>query len=509
MKASSRIVFNTGVLYTKLFLSILIGLYATRLVLNALGQTDYGIYALVAGIVGMLSFLQAAMSQASVRFIAHSMGSGDIQQMNKVYNTTILIHYFFGIILIVLLEILGYLMFEFWLNIPAERLADAKWVFQFMIITAFIAVISVPFEAIISSKENFLALSVIDFFGILLTLGIAIFITYHKQNQLFLYGALMMGQQFIVRVLKQLYSRLKYKEYKVKLFHKPEVKLTKEILSFSGWNLVSTGGVIVSSQMKGVFLNMFFGVGLNAADGVAKALSGKMNLLVINMSNAFGPQIMKSEGSGNREHMLKLIYIISRLGIIVFGVLSVPLIIEMPIILKLWLKNVPEYAVIFARLLVIDLLIRKLSDALPGALKAIGRIKEINIMVGVLTLASIPVSFLLFKLNYPPYFIYLVSILVSLLLGINRLYYGKKIANIDISKYLKYVVFRSIIPIIFSFLLSMIPLLYYDSSVKRLIITTFCSFVLSLFFIRLIAISNTEYQKIISFVITVVSRLKN
>lgn len=509
MKASSRIVYNTFVLYTKLFLSILIGLYTTRLVLNALGQTDYGIYALVAGIVGMLSFLQASMSQASVRFIAHSMGTGDLKLMNKVYNTTILIHYIFGLILIILLEILGYFMFEYWLNIPADRLPDAKWVFQFMIVTAFISIISVPFDAIISSKENFLALSIIDVFGILLTLGIAVFITLHKQNQLFLYGALMMGQQFIVRVLKQIYSRLKYKEYKVNLFQKPDNKIVKDILSFSGWNLVSAGGVIVSNQMKGIFLNMFFGVALNAADGIAKALSGKMNSLVINMSNAFGPQIVKSEGSGNRGHMLTLTYINARLGILVFGMLSVPLLIEMPIILKIWLKEVPEYATIFVRLLIIDLLIRRLSDTLPGALKAIGRIKEINVAVGIITLASIPVSYLLFWLNFPPYAIYLISIGVSFLLGINRLYYSNKIAKIDVFNYLKTVVLKSIVPIIISFLFSIIPLLFYSSSVKRLFLTTFGSLIISLIFIRLIAISNTEYNRIKGFVCLTINRYRN
>lgn len=508
MNPATKVVINTGIVYIKLFLSIIIGLITTRLVLVALGQTDFGIFSLVGGITGMLAFLNTSMSQASVRFIAHSLGVGDNELIKKTISTTIVIHLILGFVLLFIMETGGYFMFKYWLNIPDESLYDAKMVFHFMVISTFVAVLSVPYEGLITSHENFFALSLIEILGLIINLVIALYISFIENNQLITYGFLILLNQVVLRIIKQVYSIYKYKESKIRFLNYVDKDLMKKIILFSGWNLLSTAGAIFMVQSKSVLINMFFGVSLNASNGVTKSLAEKLNGVVIGMTNAINPQIIKNEGAGDRNKMLMLTFAAAKFSTFLFGIVAIPVFIEANFLFVLWLKNVPEYVIIFTRLVIISMVIEKLTFSITRAIKAIGDIKQLSIAETISMISTIPITYFLYKNGMPPQAIFLVGIVNSTALMMIRLYYGKRVANLNISEYLIKIIAKAIIPLFLSTIISSIPYFLLSESLLRLAITTVTSLTTTAILIRYMGLTNMEFEKLKSISVDILYKLK-
>jgi O-antigen/teichoic acid export membrane protein len=232
MQSANRIILNTGILYAQLLIGMVLGLFTTRIVLGALGETNYGIYMVVAGVVGMLGILNSNMSNTSMRYIAHSLGSGEKENIRKTFNTTIYLHFILGAIVVFLMEIGGWIMFEYLLNIPAEKVIDAKVVFQFMVVTTFVSVISVPYDAVINAHENMLVLALVEILGHIFKLAAALYLTISHSNLLILYGFFMLLIQILLVLIKFWYSKVKYVECKVRLKEYVDRSLAKKILSF-------------------------------------------------------------------------------------------------------------------------------------------------------------------------------------------------------------------------------------------------------------------------------------
>lgn len=483
MNPANRVIFNTSILYVRLIIGMVIGLFATRLVLGALGETDYGIYALVAGVVGMLGILNASMANASMRFMAHSLGTGNEETIRKTFNTTLFLHFVIGIIVIVIMEIGGLLMFKYLLNIPGEKVFDAKIVFHFMVITTFITIISAPYDAVMNSHENILALSLADLLGNILKLGIAIYLTYSVTNLLVIYGFLMLLTQIILRIIKQWYSSSKYKECKVNFQKYIDKELSRTILSFSGWNLFGSIAAMSVTQVKSIFLNMFFGVSINAADGISTTASSQVNMISVSMTQALNPQLVKSEGSGDRKKMLRFTEMSTKFSIFLFAMFAIPVIFESPFLLKLWLKTVPEYTIVFCQLILVGLFLEKFTFEITTAIRAVGNIKKFQIAETILLVLNIPFYFIVLKMNYPPYSLYIISIFISILAAALRLYFGKKLIGLNIQSYLKNGILPVLVPITLASIFALIPHLYLPESFLRLILsTTFSLLFLSLSF---------------------------
>jgi Na+-driven multidrug efflux pump len=473
VKSANRVIFNTVVLNARLVIGMAIGLFTIRLVLSALGETDYGIYTLVAGLIGMLGILNSSMTMASMRFMAYSLGTGKEETIRKTFNTTLFLHFIIGLIVIAIMEVGGFFMFEYLLNIPREKMFSAKIVFHFMVITSFITIISVPYDAVINSHENILVLSLVDLLGNVLSLGTAIYLTYSKTNLLILYGFLILLTQIILRIIKQWYSVLKYKECKINFRIYIDKELSKTILSFSGWNLLANIGAISVIQVKSIFLNMFHGVTVNASDGIASTLSGQVNMISVSMTRAINPQLVKSEGSGNRQKMISLTEIATKFSIILFSIFAIPAILETHYLLNLWLKTVPEYAIIFCQIIMIGLLIEKFTFEITTAIRTVGKIRNYQIIETIILLLNIPIYYVVLSIGFPPYSIYLASIVVSLAGAFNRLYFGKKIAEINIKRFFKNGISPVLVPIFLATIFALAVHLYFPESIFRLFITTF------------------------------------
>lgn len=496
MKPSSRVVVNSGFLYGRMALTIIISLYSTRLVLNALGAIDYGIYNLVAGVIAMLSFLQAAMTTSTQRYMSVSLGSGDQDNLNSVFRSSVLLHLIIGFMIILLLEFGGIFLFKGFLNIPADRIGTAKILFHFMVVSTFFTINAVPYNAVINAHENMLYDSVVGIFEVLLKLGIAILLLYSNTDRLILYGLLITLLTILVRIMKSTYCISKYAETRIRLRSNINIKLIKEMLSFAGWNLFGSLCTIARSQGMAIILNLFFGVIINAAYAIGNQVNSQLSAFSLTMLKSINPQILKSEGGGYRERMIHLSMLACKITFFLMTFFAVPFILEMPYILRIWLKSVPDNAGIFCQLFIVLSLFQMLTYPLGTAIQAVGKIKMFQATVGSLLILNIPVSFLLLKLGLPAYSVLIGSICLEFIAGGARILFARKITGLNINFYFKNTVLKSLGTFIFIMSFSIIPSLFLKENFLRAALTGICSTMTFLIFVKYFGLTSVENVKV-------------
>lgn len=467
MDKTNKIIYNTGVVYAQLIISTVISLFSIRFVLQALGEDDYGIYMLVAGVIALLDVLSSSMSHTSMRYMSHSLGKNDLETSLNTFNTTLFIHYCLAILLAIVLEIGGWIMFEWFLNIPEEKIFAAKVVYQFMIITSLVTVVSVPFDAVINSHENQLFLAIVNILQSFAVIGIALLILVYDGDRLILYGFLMMTLQIIVRIVKQIYTRRNYPECRVDFRKHHDKKLMKSILSFTGWDFLNVAASLCSTQIRGILINMFFGVKLNAAEGVGKKLNAKLNQLSTGITRAITPQMNKSEGGGDRKRLIQLTFSGVKFTTFMYCLLAVPLMCEMQYVLGVWLKDIPAFTALFCQMCILIQMISKFTWQIGNAVRAVGRIKEMQIVGSILAFAGVIVGYFVFKAGAGPVSIYIIEIIVCLLgMGVN-LYFGKSIVGINPWDFIRKATLPVIIPILLALALVMPMRLVMEESFLR------------------------------------------
>lgn len=456
MRNSSRVVFNTTVIYIRIIINTVIGLFFTRFILQALGEEDYGIYMVVGGVVTMLNVLNSSMSNTAMRYMGHSLGKGDIEDTKKTFNTTMFIHFLLGGVTVVVLEIGGWIMFEYFLNIPEAKFFSAKIVYQFMVATTFISIISVPFDAVINAHENLLFLSITSIIEYSLKLILSIFLLSSAGNRLIQYGMFTMLISIVLRVVKQIYSVRNYAECTLRLKKYRDKGLTKSILSFTGWELFASLAAICQGQLSAILMNMFFGVKLNAAQGVGSRVNSHVNGISIGITNAITPQMNKSEGSGDRGKMLYLAKVGIKFTTFMFALVAMPLILEASFILDVWLDVVPAYAVVICQFCLTAQMLDKLTWQIGNAIRAAGRIKEYQIASGLVPILGIVVTYFVLKAGFGPLSVYWVNLITLSVLAMVRIGFGKWLLNLSPFDFLKSTTFPVLIPMAIAFGLSIL-----------------------------------------------------
>ena len=454
MDKTNRIIYNTGVVYAQMIISMVISLLSIRFVLQALGDEDYGIYMLVAGAVALLDVLATSMSNTSMRYMAHSLGKNDLETSLKTFNTTLYIHYCLAALLVVVLEVGGWIMFEWFLNIPDGKVFAAKFVYQFMVVTALVTVVSVPFDAVINSHENLLFLAIVTIVSSFAAIGIALLLFLYDGDRLILYGFLMMVLQIAVRIVKQVYTRRNYPECSVNFRTYCDKNLRKSILSFTGWDFLNVMAALCSTQIRGILINMFFGVKLNAAEGLGKKVNSKLNQLSTGITKAITPQMNKSEGGGDRERLVHLTFLGVKFTTFMYCLLAVPLVCEMQYVLDIWLKDVPAFSALFCQMCVIIRMTDKFTWQITNAVRAVGRIKEMQIVGSVLAFSGVIIGYFVYKAGGAPVSIYIIELLIAFMCAGVNLYFGKKIVNISPIEFVRKTTLPVVIPIVISLILA-------------------------------------------------------
>ena len=451
-----RIAKNTLLLYVRMLFLMVISLYTSRVILNALGVTDFGIYNVVGGVVAMFSILSGSLSAAISRFITFELGKKDEEGLRKVFSASVTIQLALSAIIVVLIEAVGVWFLNEKMSIPANRLYAANWVMQFSVITFVINLISVPYNATIIAHERMSAFAYISIFEGIGKLAVAFLIMLAPFDRLIFYSILMCFIAVSVRLIYGTYCKRHFSECS---YHfKWDKNLLMKMFSFAGWNFIGASSALLRDQGGNIILNLFFGPAVNAARGVAMQVNNAITGFVTNFMTAVNPQITKSYASGDRDYMMTLIYQGARLSFYILLFLSLPVLVNTHYILVIWLKLVPEHAVAFVQLILIFALSESISNPLVTAMLATGNIKNYQIVVGGLQLMNLPLAYLFLKLGYQPESVLVVSIIISQCCLGARLYMLRGMIGLSSKAYLLRVylniilvsIFAAVIPVFLS-----------------------------------------------------------
>jgi O-antigen/teichoic acid export membrane protein len=503
---NKRLAKNTLYLYFRTFLVMFIAIFTSRVVLDSLGVENYGIYNVVGGFVSMFTVLSGTLTAASQRFIAYELGK-EKQEIKKVFSTTLSIHFLLSIVIFFLLESFGIWFLNNQMNISAERLPAANWAFQCSIVTFCINIISIPYNAAIIAYEKMSVFAYISIFEVLAKLGIAYALYIVSSDVLIIYAILMLVVAIVMRLIYGWYCNKTFKECRYAFqFDK---RVFKDIIGFCGWNFIGSSATVLNGQGINLLINIFFGVFLNAARGLAAQVESALNSFVQNFVMALNPQITKTYASGDFVYVNKVVYSGTKYIFYLFLILCAPIFFNTEYILSLWLKQVPDYTAVFVRYGIIYSLCQSLSQCLYITMLASGNIKRYQIIVGTLSLMAFPVAYIFFKLGFPCEYGYVSMILFSLICFIIRLFLLKDILpGFSISLFVN----RTLLPILSSFCLTAVCLfnLYNIISVNSIIsfvLICFISVFLVFIFIFFIGLQRVERLYIINIFETKLRRI--
>ena len=421
---NKRIAKNTIMLYIRMFISMLVGLYTSRVVLATLGVEDYGIYGVVGGVVGMMGFLNASMSGATSRFLTFELGKGDKERLAKTFSSALIVHIGIAIVVLILAETVGLWFLSNKLNIPAERMQAAHWVYQLSILSAMFGITQVPYNAGIIAHEKMDVYAYVEILNVSLKLLIVYLLCIGNFDKLILYASLMLAVSILIMMVYRIYAIRQFPEAH---FHWIWDKTyLRPLLSFSGWDLYGNACVIARQQGTNFLINIFYGVVYNAASGIATTVQGTISGLAFNIILAFRPQIIKQYAKGNVEDMSKLVGNAVCFTTILFGCMSIPLILETHYIMKAWLGVIPEKSEIFCQILLIASFLGLLNNIWNTCIHATGKIKEISIFSGTFFLISLPIIYVVFQFKAPVESAYLVFILSIVFVNVSNLLIIKK-----------------------------------------------------------------------------------
>lgn len=493
MSVANKVVKNTGFLYAKMGITLFISLYTTRLILNTLGTEDFGIFNIVGGAIAMLGFLNSAMAGSTQRFMSYSEGKGNKERQKLIFNISLVLHLFIAVIIGIFLIVMGYFFFNGILNINPERIFASKVVYGSLIISTVFTMMSVPYDAVLNAHENMLYYSIAGISESFLKLGIALALINFSGDKLILYGVLTAAIPLITLTIMRIYCHKYYEECVIapKLYW--EKSLTKEMTSFAGWGFASASSSMVGNYGIGILLNHFFGTILNASFGIAAQLNGQIVSFSNTMMKALNPAIIKSEGRGERKSMLKYTLLGCKFSFFLFSFFAIPFLIETPMILNLWLKNVPSWAVVFCRLAILRTMLEQLTLPLNTAISAQGEIKSYSLVKTILFLIPLPLIFFIFSKGYPAYSMLIVTLIIGGIIdGINSLVFAINKCGLVLSEYFEEVIKKVTVVFLFSFIIGLIPISIIGDSIYRLIFVISLSMLSFLFMLFIFGFSNEE-----------------
>ncbi len=437
---NKRIAKNTLMLYVRMLVLMFVGLYTSRIVLQALGENDFGIYNVVGGVVSMFTIISGALNSAVQRFITFEMGKEDSSGLTKVYSTAVTIQFLLALIVVAVAEPVGLWFIENEMTIAPDRIQAAKYVLHFSLLAFVINLMSIPQMASITAHEKMSAYAWIGLFDGFLRLGVAFLIMRSSSDRLVFYAALMAGVMLLVRLSYGIYCRINFPECR----YRPEFdgKLMKEMFSFAGWNFIGVTSSVLRDHGGNILVNLFSGPAVNAARGVALQLNGAVQGFVTNFMTAVNPQITKSYASGDDAYLHSLLRRSSRMSFCLLFVLAVPVLFNTEYLMGLWLKDVPDHAVLFVQLFLCFAMSESISNPLITAMLATGKIRDYQIVVGGIQLLNVPVSYILLKCGAMPEITVVVAIVLSQVCFFVRLIMLRGMIGLDVKRYLSEVYLR-------------------------------------------------------------------
>lgn len=476
-QVTNRIIKNTGWLYAKMGITMFISLWVTRLILLSLGASDFGIYAIVAGAIGMLGFFNGALSSATVRFMAYAEGQSDQDKKISIFNVCNVLHIGIAAMMVLVLFVAAFIFFNGVLNIPPNRMDAAYVVYGSFVIGVLFNICRVPYDAVINSYEHMKFYAILGIVEGLLKLAVAYACVYTSKDKLIVYGILMALIPFVTYLLTRSFCIRRYCECIFNPRKYWDWRTMKEMLSFASWNLMANTSRMISAYGTGIVLNHFFGTLLNAAYGIANQLNGQLMTFSSNMLKAVIPVITKSEGSGQRTAMIQRSTIACKYSYLILAVFAIPFILEMNFILRIWLKEVPEWAVLFSQLTIIVSLIEQLTIAYGTSLDAEGHISLFSKVRSVFFVIYLLLLIMFFALGASPVILFVISIGWNGFLGASiLLFFMHRNCGMEYRTFFHSLFCPIIAVTATSTIMGMLSVLLIDESFVRLLLTVNLSF---------------------------------
>lgn len=403
---------------------MLVGLYASRVVLATLGASDYGLYNVVGGIVVVLASINGTLAAGTQRFMSFAIGENDVDKLNTVFSTAVLLHLLFAFVFLFIAETAGLWFLNAKMNIPEGRETAAFWVYQFSILATVITIIQVPYMSAIVAHEKMGVYAYMSIYDAVAKLLIVYLIQVSKYDKLILYAALICAVNATSALLYNIYCRYKFSECRLRpKMNKP---VFKEMAKFSGWNIFGSVAVPLQTQGLNILLNIFFNTIVNAARGIAVQVNTIIIQFVNNFQVAVNPQIVKLYAAGEKEEMTKLVINNSKFAGFLYLIIAVPLFVEIEFVLDIWLGDYPDFTIPFVRIILVQSLIQTLTRPLIMVVHAVGKMKGPNLTAGIVLLSAVPLTYVLLEIGLDPVSVFAINLIPWIIETFIDLYWEHK-----------------------------------------------------------------------------------
>lgn len=500
---NKRIAKNTLLLYIRLFVTMVIGLFTSRVILSTLGVTDYGVNNVVAGFVAMFSMFTNSLSAAISRFLTFNLGKGDAEKLRTVFSTSVNIMIAMAIIVTIVAEIFGLWFLNSKLNIPADRMYAANWVFHFSVITFAVNLISIPYNASIIAHEKMDVFAYISILEVVLKLAVVYMLYISPLDKLITYSFLLLLVSVFIRIVYGIYCSRKLEECCYSMVF--DRTLLKEMGGFAGWNMLGTACTMFNTQGVNILMNLFFGVVTNAARGIVNQVESVIVQFVSNFTTALNPQVTKSYASGNLDYMHSLVYKGTKFSYYLILIMALPFMFEAEFVLKLWLGEYPEEAPLFLRLAIIATMVDRLGNTTAVAAWATGNIKKYYIIVSATIIFVFPLTYIAYKIGAPAYVAYLIFIIFYFVIMWQKVFILKGLTGFQPKEFLKNVMYPITITTIMAILIPLLTAHYLADNVVGSILQIIISVMSSIVAIYLFGLTKGEKALMMD---TIQSRIK-
>lgn len=480
MTPSQRIVLNTIATYTRSVVGAALALFASRWVLNSLGEVDFGLFSLVGSILVFITFLNTVMAGSAARHYAFAMGRDDAGDVNRWFNAALSMHIVMGLILGLLGWQIGEFVITHYLTIPPERLAACLWVFRVSLLSAFVNMLSIPFIAMFTAKQRITDLAVWNMLYSILIFILAWILRYIPGDRLKFYAFGMVCIIAFIQCAQMLWALVAFRECRVRYHQWFDMCRLKEIFSFASWSLIGNLGMLLRNQGSAILLNIQFGPKVNAAYGIANQVSTQTNQLAAAMIGAFSPEITTSEGRGDRTRMLSLSQRASKFGTILVLFFAVPLMVEMEYVLKIWLREPPLYTSTLCRLILVTFIIDRLSVGNMLSVIARGKIAAYQATVGTTLVLTLPLAWIFIKLGAPPTSVGIAFIITMAAVSAGRVLWVRRFFGVPVGQWVRTVLLPCGIVASATTLAALAPRLLLPTSFARLVYAVAISIIVSL-----------------------------
>lgn len=452
--ANKRIAKNTLVLYVRMLFTMGISLFTSRVILQTLGVEDYGISSVVGGVISMFTFINAAMVSSTQRYLNFELVRGDANQLRSVFSTSLQIHALIALAIIVLSETVGLWFLNEKLVIPEARMTAAMWVYQCSILSCAVSIMSTPYNAVIVAHEKMSAFAYISILDVSLKLLVVYLLVVLPFDKLIILAILNLLVQLFIRYIYTIYCHRHFPEsYFQFWFNKT---LFKEMFGFAGWSFWGNLAAILYTQGLNMMLNIFFGPIVNAARGIAVQVQSAVQQFVGGFQTALNPQITKNYASNNLPQMHSLMFRSARFSFLLLFFLSLPVLMETNFILTLWLKTVPDDAVIFTQIMICISLIYTTANPCIIANQATGKVKIYQMAVGGILLLILPISYVVLKLGAPAYSVFIVHFCIESLAQFSRMYMLRKLIHLPLWQYMKNIYIPIVCTVVIAIILPLV-----------------------------------------------------